>query len=210
VPAKTRLFLARHAEPENPDGVFYGHLPGFGLSAGGRRQARALGKALAAAEVAAVFSSPLERARETATLAAKELPLGPKVELRDELLETGFGRYIQGIPRAQMLVRRPLFIVHLLRPGLLPGDESVDEMADRVGRTCAEALAAARGKAALLVSHADPIKAFWNRYLGRPGWRFHLLRLAKGSWLELDYEGERLLSAAYHGPLVGPYEDAAC
>ena len=77
-------------------------------------------------------------------------------------------------------------------------------MARRVGRVCEEARAACRGQAALLVSHADPIKAFWNRYLGRADWRLHGLHLPKGAFLELTYEAEDLVDIRQHGPRLPP------
>ena len=66
---------------------------------------------------------------------------------------------------------------------------------------CLEAVAACRGQAAVLVSHADPIKAVWNVYLGRADWRFHFLELAKGGFLELVYDDDRLVTVHAHGPI---------
>src|SRR2546421_293539 len=42
----TRIYLARHADVENPRRVLYGHLPGFPLSERGRRQAVEMGRRL--------------------------------------------------------------------------------------------------------------------------------------------------------------------
>jgi len=203
LPDKTTVFLARHASPENPDGIFYGHLDGFGLSAIGRRQALGLGDYLRDFPVSRVYSSPLQRARETAQFAVSRFNDKAPVELRDDLLETAFGKYIQGVPRAQVFLRRPLILVHAIRPGVLSIDEPVEQLTVRIGRVCAEAAASCAGAAALLISHADPIKAFWNRYLGRADWRFHGLRLGKGAFLELAYNGSELNSIIYHPALFG-------
>jgi broad specificity phosphatase PhoE len=201
--SRTTLFLARHGSPENPDGVFYGHLDGFGLSATGRGQALGLGNYLHDFPVRRVYASPLQRAQETARLALRRLPDGVPVETRDDLLEAAFGKYIQGVPRAQVFFRRPLILVHWLRPGLLGFDETADQLNARIGRVCEEAVATCSGAAALLVSHADPIKAFWNRFLGRADWRFHGLRLGKGSFLELVYEDAELTAVSHHPALFG-------
>src|SRR5207244_4421081 len=101
----TRVFLARHAAPENPRGVFYGHLPGFGLGAEGRRQALGLGDHLRDLPVRRAYSSPLERAQETAALAITRLPREIPIEIREGLLEAEFGKYIEGVPRPQVLFR---------------------------------------------------------------------------------------------------------
>lgn len=197
----TRIFLCRHAHPDNPNNVFYGHLPGFGLSAVGVRQALALGDYLAAFPVRRFYTSPLQRARETTTLAASRLPEAVPVEVREDLVEAHFGHYLQGVPQAQVMVRRPLWFLHLVRPGTLKGDERVPDMAARVERVIQEALAACRGEAAALVSHADPIKAFWNGIVGQDDWRFHFLDLPKGGFLELEYEDDELKRLVAHKAL---------
>src|ERR1700730_16196942 len=179
---RTLIFLCRHARPENPSGVFYGHLPGFGLSAVGVRQALGLGDFLRTYPVRRFYSSPLLRARETARLARSRLGGEVPVELREDLVEAHFGKYIEGVKRWQVPLRRPLFFLHTVRPGLLPIDEPVPALAARIDRVSQEALAHCAGEAAVLVSHADPIKAFWNRYLGQADWRFHFLDVSKGGF----------------------------
>ena len=202
MPPTTRVFLCRHAAPHNPTGVFYGHLPGFGLGKTGRRQALGLGDFLAAYPISQMYSSPLERSRETAELAASRLPRKVPIEIRDDLVEAEFGKYLQGVKRPEALFRRPLFIVHAVAPGALPLDETVAEMAERVGRVVDEAVEACEGKAAAIISHADPIKAFWNQALGRAAWRFHFLELPKGGFIELEYAGDDLAMITPHGPIL--------
>jgi broad specificity phosphatase PhoE len=199
--ATTRIFLCRHAHPDNPDGVFYGHLPGFGLSARGVRQAIGLGDHLARYPVRRFYASPLQRAQETAQLAIGQMPEAVPLETREELVEAAFGRYLQGVKQGPAVVVRPLFWVHLASPGRLSIDETVTAMAARVQLVLAEALESCRGEAAAVISHADPIKAFWNRHIGRADWRFHFLGLAKGGFLELVYEAEELVVVHPHAPL---------
>jgi broad specificity phosphatase PhoE len=199
---KTLIFLCRHAQPENPEGVMYGHLPGFGLGAVGRQQALGLGDFLRDFPVRAFYASPLERAQATARLAISRLGHEVPLETRAELVEAEFGKYIEGVKRWQVPFRRPLFFVHTVSPGRLSFDETVPAMAERVERVCREAVEAAPGEAAVLVSHADPIKAFWNRFLGQADWRFHLLSLDKGGFLELEYEGDRLTAITPHDPIL--------
>jgi broad specificity phosphatase PhoE len=199
---RTLIFLCRHAYPDNPAGVFYGHLPGFGLGALGVRQALGLGDFLRDYPVKRFYSSPLLRSRETARLAMSRLDREVPLEIREDLVEARFGKYIEGVKRWQVPVRRPLFFLHAVRPGLLPSDESVPEMAARVERVCQEALAACSGEAAVVVSHADPIKALWNRHIGQADWRFHFLDLPKGGFLELEYEGADLRKITPHQPVL--------
>ena len=62
----TLISLVRHAQVYNPDGLFYGRLPGFGLNNRGYAEASRVAQALSAEPLAALFSSPLLRARQTA------------------------------------------------------------------------------------------------------------------------------------------------
>lgn len=62
----TQIHLVRHGDVHNPQKILYGRLPRFRLSKKGIRQARSAGDRLSGHPVAAVFSSPLLRARQTA------------------------------------------------------------------------------------------------------------------------------------------------
>lgn len=66
VKAPTRIHLVRHGEVHNPEHILYGRLPRFGLNRRGRRQARRAAEWLNRRELAALFSSPMLRARQTA------------------------------------------------------------------------------------------------------------------------------------------------
>lgn len=63
---ETAISFVRHGEVDNPDNVFYGRLSRFGLSDNGKYQAVRAAETLNDSRLAAVFSSPLLRARQTA------------------------------------------------------------------------------------------------------------------------------------------------
>lgn len=62
----THIHLVRHGEVHNPDNILYGRLPRFALSTEGRQQARRTGRYLQSLRLAALYSSPMLRARQTA------------------------------------------------------------------------------------------------------------------------------------------------
>lgn len=64
----TRISFVRHGTVDNPRDVFYGRLPGFVLSVEGDRQARAAAEALRHEPIAAIYTSPMRRARQTADI----------------------------------------------------------------------------------------------------------------------------------------------
>lgn len=195
----TRVYLVRHCDVHNPDRVLYGHLPGFGLSEKGVRQAHALGERLAGSGVHTILASPLQRAQETAAIIAEHVP-GATVTTTDDLIEARFGRYLEGVRPRDVPLRRPLWLIHMVWPGLLPNDETVGAMARRVGRAIHRVLDAHPREGGILVSHGDPIQAFWVRSTGRSPWALHRLQCAKGGMLELDYAGGRLISTRYRPP----------
>ena len=103
----TRLYLMRHGHVRNPTHILYGRLPGFFLSEQGIEQARAAARWLADKPIRAIYSSPMERARQTAEIvASRHDGLRPTVDERiievltpyegrptDELAATGWDLY---------------------------------------------------------------------------------------------------------------------
>ena len=198
-PVSTRLHLVRHCDVLNPNGVLYGHLPDFPLSDKGVTQAHALGRYFAGTHVRQIYSSPLERARQTSEIIASYLD-GVPITYTDDLIETRFGLYLQGIPPKQVPWRRPLWLIHMVWPGLLRNDESVAGLAARVRRPLMRLLADHPGDGGICVSHGDPIQGFWVNSERRPRYALHRLQCAKGGLLELDYEGEALRELTYLSP----------
>jgi broad specificity phosphatase PhoE len=202
VPQVTRLYLVRHCDVANPNGVLYGYLPGYGLSEKGIAQAESLGHRLAHEPIRVIRTSPLERARQTTAIIAKHLD-HPEVIVDDDLVEARFGLYLQGVRYKQIPWRRPLWWVHMVWPGLMRRDETVTGMADRVERSLQRLMdAAAEGTTGICISHGDPIQAFWIRYLGRRPWSLHHLECLKGGMLILDYVDRKLAHVEYVPPQV--------
>jgi broad specificity phosphatase PhoE len=187
-----RFYLIRHADVENPLGLLYGHLEGFPLSALGRAQATAIGERLRSAGITRIVHSPLSRAAETARLIAEQLPAKPIDESDPELREAEFSRYLQGVPYWQIPVRRPLWFVHKVRRGILPGDESIETMGERVLAVVRRLAREHPGETIAVVSHADPLNAAWILLDGRPQneREMHRSGMHKAGMLQMDVEGE--------------------
>ncbi len=75
----TIVYLTRHGNVHNPEKLLYGRLPRFRLSEQGVAEARAAGRFLSGARLAAVYASPLLRARQTAR---EILAFHPALKLR--------------------------------------------------------------------------------------------------------------------------------
>jgi broad specificity phosphatase PhoE len=204
---ETVVHLVRHGQVENPGRVLYGRLPGFNLSARGRAQAELLADHFAAAPLAAVVSSPLERAQQTAApIAARhDLPVGTDLRLIEasNVFEGAAGSL------AWYLLRHPK-LWWKLRDVRGPswGERNVD-LAERMQAAVTAALEEHPGRQVVLVSHQAPIwvarLAFERRRLRNwPGAR----RCALGSVTSLAFDGERLVRITYAEPaaaaLLGP------
>lgn len=204
----TRIYLIRHADVENPRRVLYGHLPGFPLSARGRRQATEVGWRLRDAGIRRIVHSPLDRAVETSRLIAAELSPPVDLEPEPELREAEFSRYLQGVPFWQIPVRRPLWVVHKARRGLLPGDEAIRDLGGRVLEVMHRVAREHPDEVSALVSHADPLQAAWVLIEVRPQNERELYRkpVDRAGVLEVDLDGGSVVNVAYAPP---PKPDAA-
>ena len=182
--------------------MLYGHLPGFGLSAHGRAQSAAIGRQLQTAHLSLVVHSPLERAQETAEIIASQLDPPPALEADGGLIEAEFSRYLQGVPYWQIPVRRPLWLVHKANRGLLPGDETIAVMGERILRVVGRLAREHGGETMAVVSHADPLNAAWILLDGRPQneRELHRKAIGKAGMLRLDMEGEVPKSWEYIPP----------
>jgi len=209
----TPIYVIRHADVENPRRVLYGHLPGFHLSALGRSQAEALGERLRDAGLRRIVHSPLDRAAETARLINEHLAQPAILEVDPELREADFSRYLQGVPYWQVPVRRPLWIVHKTRRGIVAGDESFDALGGRVLDVVKRLAREHPGEPMAVVSHADPIQAAWILLDGRAHNEREMYRkqVDRAGCLKLEMEGDRPVSWEYIPPpsVAGPTSAAA-
>ena len=198
----TRVLLMRHADVENPQGVIYGHLPGFRLSELGRAQAAAVGQSLRDRGIRRIVHSPLDRARETAEIVNAQLPSPVPLIPEPELREAEFGRYLQGVKRWQIPVRRPRFFVHKLRRGALAGDESIETLGRRVLDVVHRVAREHPDEVSLLVSHADPLQATWILLDKRPQTEREMYhrQVEKAAILDLEMQGDRVVSTRYIPP----------
>ena len=199
---RTTIYVIRHADVENPRRVLYGHLPGFHLSALGRAQAEALGDRLHDAGIRRIVHSPLDRAAETARIINSRLPEPAVMEIDPALREADFSRYLQGVPFWQIPVRRPLWLVHKTRRGIVAGDESYDALGGRVLQVVKRIALEHPGEPAAIVSHADPIQAAWILLDGRAHNEREMYRKAvdRAGLLKIELEAGQPITWEYVKP----------
>ncbi len=100
----TRLYIARHGETDWNAAARWQGQTDVPLNAAGRAQAEALAERLRGAGIAAIASSDLARARDTASIVASRL--GLEVEVDPALREQAYGRF-EGLTRGECEARFP-------------------------------------------------------------------------------------------------------
>ena len=161
-PAPTLVLLVRHGQTPTTGKVLPGRAPGLHLADAGIAQAETVAERIAALQdgkrtIAAVYASPLERTRETATPIAKAV--GQRVRPVKGLLECEFGDWtgqelkkLSKLPEWRTVQRNPSGF-------RFPGGESFTEMQGRITGALDVMRRDHAGETVVAVSHADPIKA---------------------------------------------------
>jgi len=182
-----RLFVVRHGATEWSGGRRFAGGRDIPLSENGRRQCEAVARALAESQAAAVWASPLERARVSAEILAK--PHRLEVRLDEAFREMGFGQW-EGLTREEVAARFPRdWQVWSASPTRLsaPGAEKLTAVAERV----AAGLDAMRnehdGQTVILVTHAIVVRLLVLAALGLGPDRLWTVEATPGGISELEY-----------------------
>ena len=154
----TTILLVRHGQTATTGTLLPGRAPGLHLADEGIHQAERAAERIAELKrVDAVYCSPLERTRETATPIAAARGLRPRAH--KGLLECDFGEWTGA--ELKRLMKLPEWVTVQRSPSTFrfPAGESFAEMQHRMVTTLDSLRAEHRGGTIVCVSHADPIKA---------------------------------------------------
>ncbi|MBI3161679.1 MAG: histidine phosphatase family protein [Chloroflexi bacterium] len=175
------LLLIRHGENDyTKTHKLAGHLPGVHLNERGQKQAQDLANALKDVPIKAIYSSPLERAQETAAPIASVRRL--EVQIEPGLLETNVGKW-QGKSLAALRLQKHWKVVqHAPSRAQFPEGETFYECQSRVV-SALDAIIRRHKPQDLIacVFHADPIKLAVAHYIGMPLDHFQRLGCDTGS-----------------------------
>jgi 2,3-bisphosphoglycerate-dependent phosphoglycerate mutase len=200
----TRLVLVRHAEPdESMQGRCYGSLD-VPLSAAGLRRAAAVGEALRRHEIEVVYSSPLQRAFDTARAVASAHGLEPIP--RDALRELDFGE-LEGMSHDEIASEHPeLYRFWMSDPSAVrfPGGEGLSDLRARVLQEVAGIRRRHEGQAVALVAHGGVLRVVLADALELPEAAFFRLDQPYGAlsvvdWVE-DVPIVRVAGAVLYSP----------
>jgi len=162
----TRILLARHGETDwNRVGRWQGHADPP-LNDAGRGQAAELAERLAGDGIAAIYSSDLMRASQTARVVADRLRLAVVEDVG--LREIDVGSW-SGLTRAEVEQRFPEGYARWLRGDIGHDGETREELSERVVGAVERIAAAHPGDTILAVTHGGAIRALRRYADGDPG-----------------------------------------
>jgi len=175
------LLLVRHGENDyTKTHKLAGRLPGVHLNEHGQKQAQVLADALKDVPIKAIYSSPLERAVETATPIAKAREL--KIQIEKSLLETNVGKW-QGRSLASLRLHKHWKVIQQAPSrAQFPEGETFYELQTRVAAAIDSIIRKYKPQDIIAcVFHADPIKLAIAHYIGLPLDNFQRLSCDTGS-----------------------------
>lgn len=187
----TQLLLVRHAVNDWVDtGRLAGWTPGVHLNDQGKAQASALGNRLANVPLTAIYTSPLERTRETADAIASHHP-HLRMNVSDEVGEVRYGRW-QG-EKLSKLRKDKLWQTVQLYPSRVqfPDGETFRQAQARAVNAVEMVAAKHPGGTVVVVSHSDVIKLVLTHYLGAPLDMFQRIAISPASITTIYLGGDR-------------------
>ena len=204
---RTIVHLVRHGEVDNPAGLLYGRLPDYHLSDLGREMAERVAEHLGERDVVHLRSSPLERAQETAAPIAEAFGLPIVIDSR--VIEAV--NYFEGLRLSFAgALRHPKNWLYFRNPFKPSWGEAYTEVLARTRLAMRDAVEAALGHEAVIVSHQLPI---WIARINAEGRRMvHDPRKRKctlASVTSFTYIDARITSVSYSEPaaeLLRPHQ----
>ena len=188
----TRFLFIRHAVTEVLGKRIAGRMSGVPLAPAGYEQAHRIARRLAGAGIRAIYSSPQERARETARILAGAS--NEQVQISSELDELDYGDWTgQVIDELQSVPQWQAF--NTARSCTrIPNGELITEVQARVVGFMEQLRARHLEESVALVTHGDVIRAALAYYLGSP--LDLMLRL------EISPASVSIIEIERHGPSI--------
>ena len=175
----TTIFLIRHGDTDYVGRAIAGWMPGVHLNRVGVTQAELLPGRLKRMKLDAIYSSPLERAMETAAPLASAQ--GLEIVQREALGEIRFGGWT-GLTLAELELREDWRRFNTFRSvQRAPDGESMLEVQARMVAELTTIAARHDGEAIAAFSHGDVIRGALAHYLGVPLDLMHRFEIAPSS-----------------------------
>jgi len=162
----TTFIFVRHGLTDAVGHLMTGHAAGVHLNATGRDQAASLPARLGNVPIAALYASPLERARETAQPIADAR--GLRIQIEPRFIEVEFGEWTNR--RFADLASDPHWRLYNAFRGVTrpPSGEALVDVQMRTASAVFDLHARHPDETIVVVSHADTLRAVLLYLLGMP------------------------------------------
>jgi len=180
-----RLFFVRHAPTPETGSILTGRLPGVGLGEDGIAIAKLAAEQFAGAKLASIFTSPVQRCRETANEIGDVVGMKPKTMRAFEEVNYGdwSGRKLKDLYKLKAwrhLYSAPSRV-------RFPNGETLADAQARGVSGCEQIASDARpNDRVVVVSHSDMIKSVVSHYLGAPQDLFQRIHISPASITIID------------------------
>ena len=192
-----QLWLLRHGATEWAKNGRHTGSTDLPLLPEGEEEARQLAPVLKSQTFAAVYSSPLQRARRTCELGG----LGEQAQVMPELLEWNYGDY-EGVTTPEIRKTVPGWTVW---SHACPNGEDADAVQKRCEIVINRALEVAEPGDVALFAHGHLLRALAGTWLGLGAVGGRLLKLGTGSICILGFERENRAIVRWNAPAGGRF-----
>ncbi|MGE5519962.1 MAG: histidine phosphatase family protein [Candidatus Dadabacteria bacterium] len=198
----TRFLLIRHGLTDAVGNQLTGRSPGLHLNAEGEKQVKKLSENLKGLPIAGIYSSPLERALETAEPIARQLNLQTSVSA--DFIEIDFGHWTNMFYEEIKQTEEFRLFNSFRSCTRIPGGELMLEAQLRIANGIQRLARVHPKQTIIIVSHADMIKAAIAYYTGIHLDLFNRIQVnpASVSILELFDETSRIQLLNHTGDIV--------
>lgn len=195
--AATRLCVARHGQTDwNAQGLLQGWCD-VALNVRGVAQSQALASELAPHAFDAIWSSPLQRARQTAELIAQQWQTLQPVRCHAGLKERHFGN-VQGLAKSALQHSAPQLLAQIQRrdPAVVfPQGEGMEAFARRVLQAVCDMAQQHPGEQLLVIAHGWVMDVITRHVSGLPLHAVLDHKRGNGEYLWLEVQGERVAAS---------------
>lgn len=195
--ADRQIWLLRHGATEWAKNGRHTGSTDLPLLPEGEEEARRLAPVLKAQPFAAVFTSPLQRARRTCELGG----LGEQAQVMEELLEWDYGDY-EGITTPEIRKTVPGWTVWSHG---CPNGEDTEAVQKRCEIAIQRALEVSEPGDVALFAHGHLLRALAGTWLGLGAVGGSLLKLGTGSICVLGFERENRAIVRWNAPADGRF-----
>ena len=187
------IIFLRHGQAENnTKKILAGRTPGINLTEEGKMQAKQAGDMLKPLNISAIYSSPIDRAMQTAEIVGKHCDVKPILD--DRLIELDMGKFTM-MPYDEIFASHGNVFLKFYEGSLEishNGVESFAEVQKRVFDIVDFVKNKHKGENVVLVTHMDPIKAMIGKVLSlKPEILFQLI-IANASLNIFKYDDQNL------------------